>query len=86
MGETAHHYLVFETAIGFCGIAWNEVGITRFQLPTRSAEAAERILLRRMPGAKFGDPHAGDRRGGRRCEALFRGREDGVFRLQARPQ
>jgi hypothetical protein len=50
MGRTAHHYLIFETAGGFCGIAWNSVGITRFRLPTRSAKATERILLRRVPG------------------------------------
>jgi methylated-DNA-[protein]-cysteine S-methyltransferase len=56
MGQTTHHYLVFETASGFCGIAWNNVGITRFQLPTRSAEATERILLRRVPGAEPGAP------------------------------
>jgi len=56
MGETAHHYFVFETAGGFCGIAWNGVGITRFQLPTRSAEATERVLLRRIPGASPGAP------------------------------
>jgi methylated-DNA-[protein]-cysteine S-methyltransferase len=31
------HYLIFETAAGFCGIAWSEAGVTRFQLPTRSA-------------------------------------------------
>src|SRR5205814_5501520 len=30
----------------------NSVGITRFQLPTRSAKATERILLRRVPGAE----------------------------------
>jgi methylated-DNA-[protein]-cysteine S-methyltransferase len=54
MGETAHCYLIFETASGFCGIAWSHAGITRFQLPTRSAEAAERILLRRLPGAAPG--------------------------------
>jgi methylated-DNA-[protein]-cysteine S-methyltransferase len=54
MGQTAQHYLIFETACGFCGIAWNVVGITRFQLPTGSAEATERILLRRMPGAEPG--------------------------------
>jgi methylated-DNA-[protein]-cysteine S-methyltransferase len=52
MGQTAHHYLIFETASGFCGIAWSNVGITRFQLPTRSAGATERILLRRVPGAE----------------------------------
>ena len=50
MGQTAHRYLIFETAGGFCGIAWNDVGITRFQMPTKSAEAAERALLRRAPG------------------------------------
>jgi methylated-DNA-[protein]-cysteine S-methyltransferase len=56
MGQTAHHYLIFETKRGFCGIAWNNVGITRFQLPTKSAEAAERALLRRVPGAERGAP------------------------------
>jgi methylated-DNA-[protein]-cysteine S-methyltransferase len=56
MGRTARHYLIFETAGGFCGIAWNNVGITRFQLPTRNAEATERNLLRRVPGAKPGAP------------------------------
>jgi methylated-DNA-[protein]-cysteine S-methyltransferase len=56
MGQTAHHYLIFETAGGVCGIAWNNVGITRFQLPTKSAEAAERTLLRRLAGAKRGAP------------------------------
>lgn len=39
-----HH--VFETAAGFCGIAWNEAGVVRFRLPTRDAGAAERLLLR----------------------------------------
>ena len=58
MGQTAHRYLIFETAVGFCGIAWNDVGITRFQLPTKSAEASERALLRRAPGIKPGMPTA----------------------------
>jgi len=51
-----HDYLIFETAAGFCGVAWNSVGITRFQLPTRSADAAERNLARRLPNAKPGAP------------------------------
>jgi methylated-DNA-[protein]-cysteine S-methyltransferase len=59
MGQTAHRYLVFETAGGFCGIAWNDVGITRFQLPTGSAEATERLLLRRLPDAQPGAPTPG---------------------------
>lgn len=56
MGQAVHRYFIFETAGGFCGIAWNDAGITRFQLPTKSVEATERILLRRVPGAKPGAP------------------------------
>ena len=56
MDQAAHSYLIFETAAGFCGIAWNSVGVTRFQLPTRSPEATKRILLRRALGAKPGVP------------------------------
>ena len=51
-------YHVFETAAGFCGIAWGEAGITRFQLPARSAEAAERLLRRRLPDAEPATPTA----------------------------
>lgn len=47
---------IFDTAFGFCGIAWNDVGVTRFQLPTSTAEAAERLLLRRIPDAEPGMP------------------------------
>ena len=38
------------------GIAWSDVGVTRFQLPTKSAVAAERLLLRRTPGAEPAAP------------------------------
>ncbi len=55
MAEIAQ-YVIFEAAGGFCGIAWNSAGITRSQLPTRSAEGTERLLLRRTPGAKPGAP------------------------------
>jgi methylated-DNA-[protein]-cysteine S-methyltransferase len=56
MTSDAHDYLIFETAGGFCGIAWNDMGITRFQLPTRSGKATERMLLRRPPGARPAEP------------------------------
>jgi methylated-DNA-[protein]-cysteine S-methyltransferase len=56
MGRTPLHYSIFETAGGFCGIAWNNMGITRFQLPAKTAEAARRTLLRRVPGAEPGVP------------------------------
>jgi len=55
---TTHQYLIFQTAAGFCGIAWNEVGITRFQLPTKSADSTEKLLLRRLPEAEPGTPPA----------------------------
>jgi methylated-DNA-[protein]-cysteine S-methyltransferase len=56
MDPTAHCYVIFKTAGGFCGVAWSSRGVTRFQLPTKSAEAAERHLLRRLPGAEPGAP------------------------------
>jgi methylated-DNA-[protein]-cysteine S-methyltransferase len=43
----SQHYHVFETAMGFCAIAWSDAGIARFQLPVNSAEAAERSMRRR---------------------------------------
>ena len=49
-------YVVFETVRGFCGLAWNEVGISRFQLPATTAAATERNILRRVPDAQLGTP------------------------------
>jgi methylated-DNA-[protein]-cysteine S-methyltransferase len=54
MEQKTQHYVIFETAGGFCGIAWNSVGITRFQLPAENATATERNLLRRLPDAAPG--------------------------------
>lgn len=56
MEPVMQHYTVFEIARGFCGVAWSDGGITRFQLPEASASAAERTLLRRMPEARRGAP------------------------------
>ena len=47
----SHHYHIFETALGHCGIAWSGAGVVRFQLPDASAEKTERNLLRRLPDA-----------------------------------
>jgi methylated-DNA-[protein]-cysteine S-methyltransferase len=55
MAKMVQRYLIFQTPTGFCGVTWNDVGIVRFQLPTKSADAAERILLRRA-GAEPGTP------------------------------
>lgn len=51
-------YAVFETAAGFCAIAWNDAGIVRLQLPASDATATERYLRRRLPGAQAGTPTA----------------------------
>lgn len=56
MGRTPQHYLVFETAMGFCAIAWSATGITRFRLPEVSAGDAQRSMLRRLPDARSGEP------------------------------
>jgi methylated-DNA-[protein]-cysteine S-methyltransferase len=45
-------YFIFDTALGFAGIVWSDAGITRFQLPSASAETTKRNLLRRAPGAQ----------------------------------
>jgi methylated-DNA-[protein]-cysteine S-methyltransferase len=51
MNAAPHRYRVFDTAHGFCAIAWNDAGITRFQLPSQSPAQTERNLLRRTPSA-----------------------------------
>lgn len=58
MNDVMHRYAVFDTEAGFCAIAWSETGIARFQLPDKSAEAAERHILRRLPTAQPGTPAA----------------------------
>jgi len=59
MSEAIQHYQVFETAMGFCAIAWSDAGVARFQLPTQTAEAAERLMRRRAFGAEPGAPPEG---------------------------
>jgi methylated-DNA-[protein]-cysteine S-methyltransferase len=56
MDKTAHRYHVFETARGFCAVAWSNAGIARFRLPEPRAESTERGMLRRLPGAQLATP------------------------------
>src|SRR5271154_5719379 len=56
MSRFAKHYHVFETAMGFCAIAWSDAGVARFQLPTKSADATERLMRRRVFGAEPANP------------------------------
>jgi len=56
MSQAAQNYHVFETAMGYCAIAWSDAGVVRFQLPVKSAEAADRLMRRRADGAEPGAP------------------------------
>ena len=58
MPASEQHFRVFETARGFCGIAWSDAGITAFQLPVNTHQAAERLLRRRVPDAEPGTQRA----------------------------
>jgi methylated-DNA-[protein]-cysteine S-methyltransferase len=44
-------HTLFPTAFGTCGLAWNETGLTRFQLPEADAGLTEQKLSTRGPNA-----------------------------------
>ena len=56
MSQAQPNYHVFETAMGFCAIAWSDAGVARFQLPAKTAETAERLIRRRSESAEAGAP------------------------------
>jgi methylated-DNA-[protein]-cysteine S-methyltransferase len=47
---------VFPTAIGECGIVWNERGVCGVQLPENSADATRERIQRHWPDAVSGPP------------------------------
>jgi methylated-DNA-[protein]-cysteine S-methyltransferase len=51
-----HSFALFDTAIGRCGIAWSERGVTRVAFPERSETATRARLLRRLPEAREAAP------------------------------
>jgi methylated-DNA-[protein]-cysteine S-methyltransferase len=51
-------YALFETAIGFAGVAWSDAGLVAVHLPERDPETARRSFLRRFPEAAEGEPPA----------------------------
>jgi methylated-DNA-[protein]-cysteine S-methyltransferase len=53
-----HHFVLFETAIGCCGIVWSARGIAGVQLPEADARATKARLLRRFPAAQERAPPA----------------------------
>jgi methylated-DNA-[protein]-cysteine S-methyltransferase len=49
-------YTLFETAIGWAGIAWADKGLVGVHLPEPSPETARRSFLRRFPDAEEAEP------------------------------
>jgi methylated-DNA-[protein]-cysteine S-methyltransferase len=50
------HYCLFDTAIGPCGVAWSEDGLTRLQLPESDRIATEKRLKARTRSAGAQEP------------------------------
>ena len=82
MSQDAQHYHVFENAMGFCAIAWSDAGVARFQLPTKAAEAAERLICRRAPNAGPGSPPEGVSAVVEAAKRYFAGEEIDFSRVQ----
>jgi len=52
------HHRLFDTAIGPCGVAWSEHGLTALQLPESDRAATERRLTRKSASAGAAEPPA----------------------------
>lgn len=52
---TARGFAVFETALGWCGIAWSANGVTGVRLPDGSVELTRARLRAENPGAEPSD-------------------------------
>jgi methylated-DNA-[protein]-cysteine S-methyltransferase len=53
---TAQGFALFDTAIGRCGVAWNQRGVAGVQLPEGSDRETRARVLRRFPGAREEPP------------------------------
>jgi methylated-DNA-[protein]-cysteine S-methyltransferase len=49
-------YCLFDTAIGFCGLAWNERGVIRLRLPEAARARTEKRLSARAAKAETAPP------------------------------
>ncbi len=70
----AQGFALFETPIGFCGIAWNARGITGLQLPEATADGTRARLRRRWSGAMEAVPPPGVQSAIDRVLALLEGK------------
>ena len=49
-------YTLFDTVIGWAGLAWNDRGLVGAHLPERDPDVARRSFVRRFPEAVEGEP------------------------------
>lgn len=66
-------YALFDTAIGFAGLAWGERGLVGVHMPERDPETARRSFLRRFPDAAEAPVPAGLDKTVQDIRALLRG-------------
>jgi O-6-methylguanine DNA methyltransferase len=73
MPMTASGFVLFDTAIGRCGIAWGERGVAGVQLPEAGEAETRARMLHRFPAAGEAAPPPEVRRAIERMTALLRG-------------
>jgi len=69
------HYCLFDTAMGACGVAWSDRGVTRLQLPEGSRSATEHRLAGRGANSSAAEPPAAVRAAIRLLERYFAGEQ-----------
>ena len=65
--------VLFDTAVGRCGLAWGDNGVVATQLPERTDARTRASLLRRAPAARDAEPPAPIRAVIERIVALLNG-------------
>jgi len=67
------YYTLFETAIGLCGVVWNDRGLTGVHLPDANPARTRAGVARRFPDASPAEPTAAVRQAIDGIVALLRG-------------
>jgi O-6-methylguanine DNA methyltransferase len=70
---TANGFALFDTAIGKCGIAWNDRGVAGIQLPEAGEAETRARMLNRFPAAGEAEPPPAMRRALESIAALLQG-------------
>lgn len=68
-----NRYHLFQTAIGWAGLAWNDAGLIGAHLPEATPAIAHASFRRRFPGAVEADPTPGIAAVAADIQALMRG-------------